>query len=162
MKRIIAVLFLVACCIGVLGCAQKNGDEINFDKMSAGEILDALTEQGYPMMTKTVYKSKGNPEEYPWNNYGCISAVRWRISDDSELGSGGGAIEVYENIMACKTRRDQEAMVSSFYPAEPYYVQVKNVFLEVPQTLAEQEAVQYKAALEALALGFTPEPFTAK
>ncbi len=157
-------LFLLCCLclVGILlfGCAQQNGDKINLEKMTAGEILNVLTEQGYPMVTKVEFNEKGDPGVYPWNLDGCTSAVQWKIPDDPELGPGGGTIEVYETETLSKTRRDWEVTISSFFPANKYYLQVEKVLLHVPQSLSEQEALQYQAALQAMAQGKLPESFT--
>jgi hypothetical protein len=106
------------------------------------------------------YDEPGDTSQYPWNIPGCTSAAEFWIPDGTEDGESIGVVEVYSSAEACKQRRDQAAIISSYYPAEPYYVQVGKVFLQVPKILNEQDAALYQAALEAMEQGKLPEPFT--
>lgn len=162
MKRIVLIIGISIICALALGCAQQNDDKIDLEKMTAGEILNVLTEQGYPMVTKVEFNEKGDASEYPWSIEGCTSAVTWVIPDGAIVSGGSGAIEVYETSGKCKIHRDSLAGLSAFSLANKYYLQVENVLLHVPQSLSEQEALQYQAALQAMAQGKLPEPYVSE
>ncbi len=157
-------LFILCCwcTLGILlfGCAQQKEDEIQLDEMKASEIVSVLSNLGYPVGGGKNYDDPGDTSQYPWNIPGCTSAAEFWILDGTEEGESVGVVEVYSFVEACKEQRDRAAITSSYYPAEPYYVQVDKVFLQVPKILNEQDAAQYQAALEAMAQGKLPEPYT--
>ena len=153
---ILAVIVFLA--IG-FGWTQQNEDEIQLDGMKASEIVSVLSNLGYPVGGGKNYDEPGDTSQYPWNIPGCTSAAEFWIPDGTEDGQSIGYVEVYSFVEACKERRDAAAIISSFYPAEPYYVQVGKVYLQVPKILNEQDAAQYMAALQAMEDGKMPEPY---
>lgn len=161
MKKLFLICCLCTLVILLFGCAQQNGDKIDLEKMTAGEILNVLAEQNYPMETKVEFNQRGDSNEYPWSLTGCTSAVTWLIPDGVLVSGGGGAIEVYETAGTCKMRTDSMIGLSSFSSANKYFLQVGKVFIRIPPSLTEQEALQYQAALQAMAQGKLPEPYTA-
>jgi hypothetical protein len=158
MKRVVLLIGISIICTLTVGCAPQNENEINLDEMKASEIVAFLSNLGYPVSGGKDYDGPGDTSQYPWNIKGCTSAAEFWIPDGTEDGESIGVVEVYSSVDACKDRRDQAAIISSFYTAEPYYVQVDKVFLQVPKALPEKNAVEYKTALIAMSQGNMPEP----
>lgn len=158
MKKLILLCCLCILSLNLFGCAKQNENEINLDEMKASEIVAFLSNQGYPVSGGKDYDESGDTSQYPWNIEGCTSAAEFWIPDGTEEGESIGIVEVYSSVEACKERRDHATVISSFYPAEPYYVQVGKVFLQVPKALPEKYAAEYKAALVAMSQGNMPEP----
>jgi len=160
-----SVVLVVAISVGLLLSSDTdtaNNNQINLEKMNAGEIVSVLNNIGYPVSGGKNYDDPGDASQYPWNIAGCTSAAEFWIPDGTENGESVGYVEVYSSVEACKTRRDWEVTISSFFPANKYYLQVGKVFLQVPKALTLQEAAQYQAALQAMAQGKLPEPYTAE